>query len=92
MASSVSMVPNYIYVMIRLQMAESVNSLVGMILLCHYGETNNIFPIGGIVQLDETLTTTTISHCRHRVNFHIEQNYRLYIATDLDGFMDYDPV
>jgi len=55
MASSVPVVPNYVYVVIRLKMAESVNNLVGTTLLCHYGGTNNIFPIGGLVQPSETL-------------------------------------
>ena len=60
MASSVPLVPIYIYVVIRLKMAESVdNSLVGRTLLCHYGETNDVFPIGGLVQPGETLKTTT---------------------------------
>jgi hypothetical protein len=78
MASSIPPVPNYLYVAIRLKMAESVNSRVGTTLLCHYGETNDIFPIGGLVQLDEILTAATTRHCRHRVNFRIEQNDRIY--------------
>ena len=71
MASSEPLVPY----MIQLKMAESVNSLVGTTLLCHYGETNNIFPIGGLVQPD-----ATIRHYRHLANFRIEHNDRLYIA------------
>jgi hypothetical protein len=50
MASSVAPVPNYIYVVIRLKMAEIVNSLVGTTLFCHYGETNDAFLIGSLVQ------------------------------------------
>ena len=84
MVSSVPLVPNYIYVVIRLKVAESVNSLVGTTLLCHYGEKNDIFPIVGLVQPGETLTVATIRHCRHVVNFRIEQNDRLYIAKALD--------
>ena len=49
MASSVPLVPNYVYVVIRLKITGSVNSLAYMTLLCHYGETNDIFPIGGLV-------------------------------------------
>jgi hypothetical protein len=79
-ASSVLLVPNYAYVVIRHKMAESVNSLVGTTLLCHYGETSDILPIGGLVQPGETLTTATIRHCRHLDNFRIEQNDRLYTA------------
>ena len=73
-------------------MAESVNSLVGTALLCQYGETNDIFPIGGLVQPCETLTLAAIRHCRHLVNVRIEQNDHLYIAKELDGFMDHEPV
>ena len=45
MVSSVRFVTNYVYVVIRLQMAESVNSRLGTTLLCYYGETNDIFPL-----------------------------------------------
>jgi hypothetical protein len=34
------------------------------------------------------LIVAAIRHCRHHVNFRIEQKYRLYIAKVLDGFMD----
>ena len=49
MASSAPPVPNHVYVLIRLKMAESVNSLVDISLLCHYGETSDVFSIGGLV-------------------------------------------
>ena len=49
MASSVPLEPNYAYVVIRLKMIESVNSLVDTTILCHYGETNDVFPIGDLV-------------------------------------------
>ena len=62
-------VPSYVYVVIRLKRAESVNSLVGTTLFWHYGETNDIFLIGGLVQLGDTLTTATIRHCLHLLNF-----------------------
>ena len=93
MASTVPLVPNYVNVVIRLKIAERVNSLIGTTLLCHYGETNDIFPIGGLVHQGKTLTTATILHSRHLINFRIEQNDRLYIAKELDGgFMDHEPV
>ena len=92
MASSVPRVPNYVYVVIRLKMAKSMNSLVGSTLICHYGETHDVFPIGGLVQPGETLTTTSIRHFRHLVNFRIEQNDRFYLAKDLDGSMEHEPI
>ena len=54
MESSVPLVPNYVYVVIRLKMVERVNSLIGTTLLCHYRETNDIFPIGGLVEPGKT--------------------------------------
>jgi hypothetical protein len=54
MTSSIPLVPNYVYVVIRLKMAEIMNSLVGTTLLCHYKETNDVFPIGGLVKPRET--------------------------------------
>ena len=79
MASSVPPVNNYVYIVIRLKMVERVNSLVRTTLLCHYGETNDIFPSGGMVQPGETLTAATFRYCRHLVNFGIELNDRIYI-------------
>jgi hypothetical protein len=84
MASLVPLVPNYVYVVIRLKMTESVHSLVDTTLICHYRETNDIFPIGGLVQLGETLKAAAIRHGRHFVNFRIYLNDRLYIAKELD--------
>ena len=92
MASSVPLVPNYVYVVIRPKMAENTNSLVGSTLLCHYDETHDVFPIGGLVQPGETLTSATIRHCRHLVNFRIEQNDRLYIANELVEYMEHEPI
>jgi len=92
MASSVLLVPNYVYVVIRIKITDNINSLVGSTSHCHYGETHDVFPIVGLVHSSETLTTATIRYCRHLVNFRIEQNYRLYIAKELDGFMDNEPI
>ena len=44
------------------------------------------------MQSGETLTTATIRHCLHLVNFCIGQNDRLYIVKELDGFMDHEPI
>jgi len=74
---------------ILLKAAENINGLVGTTLLCHHGETNDFFPIGGLVQSGETLASASTRHCRHLVNFRIEQNDRLYIVKSLNGFKDH---
>jgi hypothetical protein len=80
MTSSVPLVPNYAYVVVQINMTESVYSFVDTTLLCQYGGTNDFLPIRGLVQPCETLSTTTIRHFRHLVDFRIEHNDRLYIA------------
>ena len=45
MTSSESLAPNYVYVVIRLKMAESVNSLVGTALLVIMGRGMISFPL-----------------------------------------------
>ena len=41
MTSSTSQ-SNYVYIIIRLKMSESINGIVGS-LFCHYGETDDAF-------------------------------------------------
>ena len=86
MASSVPLVPNYVYDVIRLKMAESVNSLLGTKFFVITGK------LGGLVQQGETLTAATIQHCRHHVNFRLDHNDRLYIEKVVNGFMDHELV
>ncbi len=74
MASTVPLVPNYVYDVIRLEMAENIYNLVGSTFLCHYCETQDVFTIGGLVQPGETFTDAAIRNCRHPGNFRIEQN------------------
>ena len=88
MASSVPLVPNYVYVLIGLKMAESINSRVGTTLLCHYGETNNVVPICGLVQPSVTLIVESIRHCRHMANFRIEQISRTIAYILQKNWMD----
>jgi hypothetical protein len=47
MASSVPPVPYYAYIVIRIKMAKEVNNLFNNSLFCDYGETNDVFLIGG---------------------------------------------
>jgi hypothetical protein len=69
MASSVPPVPNYVYVMIRLKLANGVNSLVGTSLVCDNGETNDVFLVAGLIQPGKTLMAGAIQHCMYLVIF-----------------------
>jgi hypothetical protein len=67
MTSSTSQ-SNYVYVVIRLKMRESINGIAGS-LFCHYGGTDDAFLIGGLVEPNETLTASVIRHFRRLVDF-----------------------
>ncbi len=91
MASSVPPMPNYMHVIVRQKMTESTNSIPSG-LLCHYGENGDVFPIGGLIEPNETLVGSAIRHCRHLVNYRVRPNDRLYLAKMLNGFMNHEPV
>jgi hypothetical protein len=89
---SVPPIPNNVCVPIRLKMPDKINGVAHVTLDCHYGETNDAFLVGGLVQLSETLMAGAIRHCRHLVSFRLTQNGRLYLVKIMDGFMDHEPL
>jgi hypothetical protein len=72
-------------------MSESFNGIAGS-LFCHYGETDDAFLIGGLVEHDETLTTCVIRHCRRLVGSSPGPSQRLYLAKVINGLVNYEPV
>ena len=79
------------YVIFRLQMSDNVNGLAGS-LLCNYGETDDAFLIGGLVEPNETLMASVIRHCRRLVDFRLKPSHRLYLAKVINGVVDHEPV
>ncbi len=61
-------------------------------LVCHHGISDNVYPIGGLVEPEETLMTNAIRHCRHLLNYFVKPNDRLYLTKVLSGFMNNEPV
>ena len=92
MESLVPPIFNYVYVLIRLKMPRIINGIVQDTQLCHYGDTNDAFLVGGLVQPGETLMTCAIRHCCHLVNFRPAHNDRLYLVKISDGFIDHEPI
>ena len=54
MASTAPLVREYAFVGLRLKMDIQQNSLTSSAMLCRYGDTNDVFPIVGLVDIDET--------------------------------------
>ena len=92
MESSVPSIPNYVYVLIRLKMSCKIDGIVQDTLLCHYGETNDAFLVGDLVQPGEKLMTSAIRHYRHLVKSPLAHNDRLYLVKTMDCFLDHEHV
>ena len=90
MASSTSQ-SQYVYVIIRLKMSESINGIAGS-LFCHYGETDDAFLIGGLIDHDETLTAGVVRHCKRLVGFNPGPGQRFYLAKAINGLVNHEPV
>ncbi len=83
--------PNCVYVIMRLQMLESVYDLFG-IFMCHYEENDDAFLIGGLAGPIQTLMGSGIRHCRRVVNYRFRPNDRVYLAKARNGLMHHEPV
>ncbi len=54
MASTVPLVREYAFVGLRIKIETQHHSLTSSSILCRYGDTNDVFPIGGLVAIGET--------------------------------------
>jgi len=82
---------NHIYVIKRLMMSESVIGLSGS-LFCPYGETDDVFLIGELVEPNETSIASAIRHCRRLVDYRLKPNHRPYSKNLIHGLVDHEPV
>ena len=55
MALTIPLVLEYVYGLLRLKMGTKHSSLTSSSKLCRYGDTNDVFSIGGLVAIGETL-------------------------------------
>ena len=71
-------------------MSKNINGLAGSI-FCHYGKTDDVFLIGGLVEPNETLKASAIRHRRRMVDFRLKPSRRLYLAKVINGLADHEP-
>ena len=65
MASTIPLVREYAYVVLRLKMGMEQNSWTTSSILCRYGDTNDVFPIGRLVDIGETPIAAGSRYCRY---------------------------
>ena len=67
------------------------NSLNSSALLCCYGDTNDVFPIGGLVDIGETPIAAGSRHYRQLINFVLKLHDHLCLFRILKGLKDLMP-
>jgi hypothetical protein len=85
MASAVPLVREYAYVWLRFKMAMEQNSFTSSTILCRYGDTNDVFPNGGLVDIGETHIAAGSRYCRLIINFVVKPHDHLCLFQVLKG-------
>ena len=91
MASTVPLVREYAFVVLHMKMSNATTALTSSAVYCRYGETNDVFPIGGLVRIGETPIAAGSRYCRQLVNFQLKSPEQLCLFKVIDGVMDSMP-
>ena len=88
MASTIPLVREYAFVVLRLKMGTEKSSLTSSAIFCRYGSTKDVFPIGGLVDIGESVIVAGSRYCRQLINFVLKSPEELYLFKALDGILD----
>ena len=77
MASTIPLVREYAYALLREKMVIQQYSLSSSVIHCRYGDTKDVIPIGGLVDIGETPITTGSRYCRQLNNFVVKPHDHL---------------
>jgi len=91
-ASTTSLDREYAYVLLRLKMGLKQNSLTHSMILCLYGDTKDVFCIGGLVDIVETPIAAGSRYRRQLINFMVKPMNDCIYSKSFDGFMDLNHV
>ena len=90
-SSAVPTVREYAYIVCRLKFDRESNFHPSS-LFCHYGATNDIFPIGGLVDIGETPIAAIVRYLRELAGLRLATNYPMFPCAILDGYKDHEPI
>ncbi len=86
-----TVVRDYAYIICRLKFEKDSNFHPSS-LFCHYGVTNDIFPIGGLVDIGETPIAAILRYLRESTGFRLANGYSIFPCVILDGYKDHEPI
>ena len=92
MASTVPLVREYAFVILRLKTGTVQSSLTSSAIFCRYGSTKDVFPIGGLVDIGESAIVAGSRYRRQLINFVLTSHEQLCLFKVLDAISDPNPV
>jgi hypothetical protein len=91
-SSAVPPVREYVFIVCRLKLTNDIKSLTPSSLFYHYGETNGIFAVGGLVDSDETPIAAILRYLRELTTFRLANNFPMFPINIIDGYKDHEPI
>ncbi len=92
MASKITFVRGYAFIIVRLKFTEDIKSLAPNSLFCHYGDTNDVFPIGGIVDIGETPIAAILRYLRKLAGFRLACNSPMFLCNAIAGYKEHKTI
>jgi hypothetical protein len=92
MASAVPSANEYVYIIVRLKFTEDSKSLAPSSLFCHYGDSNDVYPIGGLVGIGKTPIAAVLRYLRELAGFRLARNFPLFICNVNSGYKEHEPI
>jgi hypothetical protein len=92
MASTVPLVRENAFVVLRLKMGTEQSSLISSAIFCRYGSTKDVFPIGGLVDIGESAIVAGSRYCRQLIGFVLKSPQQRWLFKVLDAILDLNPV
>jgi hypothetical protein len=61
-------------------------------MFCHYGDTNDGFPIGGLVDIGETPIAAILRYLHELADFRLANGFPMFPCNIIDGYKDHEPI
>ncbi len=80
---------DYVYIIVRLKFTKNNKSVSLSSLFCHYGDSNDVFLIGGLVSIGETPIATILRYLRELAGFRVARNFYMFLCNVISDYKEY---
>ena len=71
---------------------EDIKSLSPSSVFCHYGDSNDVFPIGGLVGIGETSIASILQYLRELAGFRLARNIPMFFCNVISGYKEHETI